>query len=92
MLWSWLRFEDGSPRDQSFRSGSAAFLNESIIREIITGKYLNKVVSRSNERCNLNAGAYTTLPLIAAKKNNEDDCTDSRVVATYVAGMSWIAS
>ena len=68
MLWSWLRFEDGSPRDQSFRSGSAAFLNESIIREIITGKYLNKVVSRSNERCNLNAGAYTTLPLIAVKK------------------------
>ena len=39
----------GSARDQPFCCESAAFLNESMIREIITGRYLQLAVNRSNK-------------------------------------------
>ena len=38
MPWVWIIPVDGSPRDQPFCSESATFRNESIIREIITGR------------------------------------------------------
>ena len=61
-------FIDGSPRDQPFCCESAAFFNESIIREIITGRYLKPEVSQLNRRTRNKNRTHTTLPLIVMKK------------------------
>ena len=57
-------FIDGSPRDQPFFCESAAFFNESIIRDIITGRYLKPAVSQLNGETRTKNGTHTTLPLI----------------------------
>jgi hypothetical protein len=47
---------------------SAALLNESIIRETITGRYLKMTVSYSNKRSLAECRAYTTRPLVVVTK------------------------
>lgn len=55
MLWKLAPVEIGPIRDQVLSRVPAAFLNESIIREIITGRYLRPAVSHSNDcKHNLN--------------------------------------
>ena len=50
---------------QSPRRGSAAFLNESIVRDIITGRYLEPVVGR------LNKGTTWNLRGVASDRGDE---------------------
>ena len=50
---------------QSPRRGSAAFLNESIVRDIITGRYLEPVIGR------LNKGTTWNLRGVASDRGDE---------------------
>jgi len=69
--WKNLMLTDGSPRDQAVCCVSAAFFNESINRDIITGRYLKPplVGSLCVKNINPSVGTYTTFPLIAVTTN-----------------------
>ena len=58
-----------APRDQPPCCASAASLNESTIREIITGRYLTFLVGHSSKRAQAKRRTHTTLPLIVIMKS-----------------------
>ena len=81
-----------SVRIQLFDDGSAAFFSESIIREIITGRYLQPPVSHE---CGprTGCGSHTRTPLIMGKKSVIKVVASMvRPGATYVPGRSWIVT
>ena len=63
-----LPFAVGSVSVQPFCCECAAFFNESIIREIITGRYLRPVLTQ-RMRDNLGGRAYTGRPLVVAARD-----------------------
>lgn len=79
--------------DHSCCCESAAFFNESIIRETITGRYLEPSVSQSDERRLPDGGAHTTTPLVQTTKRVMSIVVQGAdSVTTHFAGRSWIVS
>ena len=68
MVWNVV-VSAGSPEsDHSCFRESAALLNESIILEIITGKYLEPSIGQSNKWRKARGGTHTTFPLVLQTK------------------------
>jgi hypothetical protein len=65
ILWRRASSVVGSARDQTFCGEAPAFLSESIMREIITGRYLEPRI-RNQKKVSAKHVAYTRMPLIVA--------------------------
>ena len=94
MFWKLLRSVRGLTEDRLFCCLYAAFLNESINREIITGRNLEPGWIWLNGSWN-RSRTYIILPLIVVtKKGNEDCCIEDRPETTYEAEdeRNWIDS
>ena len=80
-------------RDQSLRRISAAFLNESIIREVITGRYLRSVsVQFNQESMGSTFGSHDDSAGGSEGKRGEGFRIQGESGRTYVAGRSWSVS
>lgn len=94
MLWRSLPFVESPSMGELFRPESVASLNESIIREIITGRYPKPVITHLSRRIQAQHDVtYTTVPLTRGMKNISEGChLKSRLATTHVTGRSCIDS
>jgi hypothetical protein len=76
-LWRTPSFADGSVRERLFR-GSAAFFNESIIRPIITGRYLKYLLAAWRRERKSNTGLTRRYRLAWLERHNENERTQDK--------------
>lgn len=93
MLWKFLSSTVGSVIDQLRFWGSAAFLSDSIIRETITGRYLNQRFTIWAEHMSETEDLHDDSAYCDNERHNEDVCAQNRPVTTYGAvrscSVSW---
>lgn len=78
----------GPIRDQTFCDGSAAFLNESIIREIIKGMYLEWVIVSCEQEIMSQTQDVHENTTERSEERHEGGIIDDNLVITYGPGRS----